>query len=77
MMCENVQTIKALAAFNERVQGLLDDGYHKIIDYDSSDLAMVKLRHHNGNRIIIRLYKNECRIIQHTNNVLNYTCKVC
>ena len=42
---------KGLAAFRERVQGFLSDGYHCSFTVEQDDLFFVKLYHRNGNRI--------------------------
>ena len=76
-MCSSDDRIKCLAALTERVQGFLDDGYHIIINYKSDDLCLVKLRHHNGNRIQLTLRLNDRILEQTTNHVKNYTHKVC
>lgn len=60
---------KTLAAYNDRLQGFLQDGYHIIVTYNDDTLVMAKLRHHNGNRITLKLYVRQGRIVQYTNNV--------
>lgn len=69
--------MKALAALNERVQGFLNDGYHVIIDYNDDTLRFVKLRHHNGNRIVVKLDITNGILSQYTNHIRNYEEKVC
>lgn len=76
-MCSSDDKLKCLAALAERVQGFLDDGYHIIVNYKSDDLCLVKLRHHNGNRIQLTLRINDGTLEQTTNNIKNYTRKVC
>lgn len=68
---------KGLAALNERVQGFLNDGYHIIINYKDDVLCLVKLRHHNGNRITLKLDMVSGELSQLTNNIRNYHQKVC
>lgn len=69
--------LKGLAALNERVQGFLIDGYHILINYKDKNLCLVKLRHHNGNRIILKLDFHNGELSQHTNNIKNFNQKVC
>lgn len=68
---------KGLAALNERLQGFLEDGYHIIINYKDDGLCLVKLRHHNGNRIIIKLDRQSGILSQLTNNIEVFNQKVC
>lgn len=69
--------LKGLCALNERTQGLLKDGYHIIINYKDDVVCLVKLRHHNGNRIVLKLDYESGYLSQLTNNVKNYHNKVC
>lgn len=68
------QRLKAVHRFNERVQSLIDDGYH--IAFCSSGMYSkvywATLRHHNGNRVTIRAFLLENRIEQRTNHVLTH-----
>lgn len=68
--------LKCLAAFIERQQGLLQDGYHVLVNYTSDTLCMTKLRHHNGNRITLKLDMMDGILSQRTNNIENYRQKV-
>lgn len=68
---------KGLAALNERVQGFLQDGYHILINYKDNNLCLVKLRHHNGNRIIVKYDFRNGELSQLTNNIKCYSQKVC
>lgn len=60
--------------FNERVSSLLNDGYH--IMFRSSGVAntlwLASLRHHNGNRVIIKAYPYENRLVQTTNHIVTH-----
>ena len=60
---------KGLALLAERVQALLEDGYHVLFQFKSDDLAMVSLRHHNGNRITLKFTTNDYTITQQTNHI--------
>lgn len=68
---------KGLAALSERVQGFLSDGYHVLINYKDDHTCLVKLRHHNGNRILLKLDFESGYLSQLTNNIRNYHQKVC
>lgn len=76
-MNEFDRKLKGLAALNERVQGFLQDGYHILINFKDDRLCLVKLRHHNGNRIILKLDYQSGELSQLTNNVKCYHQKVC
>lgn len=69
--------MKGLALLNNRVQDLLQDGYHVIINYKSDDLCLVKLRHHNGNRIVVKYNAVDGILSQHTNNIEVFHHEVC
>lgn len=69
--------LKGLAALNERVQGFIQDGYHVLINYKDDVVCLVKLRHHNGNRIVVKLDHRSGELSQYTNNIRNYSHKVC
>lgn len=60
--------------FNERVTSLLNDGYH--IMFRSSGVAdtlwLASLRHYNGNRVIIKAYPYENRLVQTTNHIVTH-----
>ena len=64
----------ARLVFNERVSSLLDDGYH--VMFRSSGVAdtlwLASLRHHNGNRVVIKGYPYENRLIQTTNHIVTH-----
>lgn len=68
---------KGLVLLAERVQALLDDGYHVSFQFRSDDLAMVSLRHHNGNRITLRFTTNDYTITQSTNHIITHRETVC
>lgn len=69
MMHDDANHIKAYAAYYERLQGFLDDGYHETVRYTDDKLLLSKLRHHNGNRIMLKLSLDDGELSQHTNNV--------
>lgn len=69
--------VKGLAALNQRVQDLLKDGYHIIVQFHDEQLCLVKLRHHNGNRIVLKLDYRSGYLSQLTNSVRCYNHKVC
>ena len=64
--------------FNERVSSLLDDGYH--IMFRSSGVTdtlwLASLRHHNGNRVIIKAYPYDNRLVQTTNHIVTHEGKM-
>lgn len=68
---------KALNALAERVQGLLKDGYHIMVKYQDESLCLIKLRHHNGNRITLKLYITSGELSQLTNHIPVFSQKVC
>lgn len=68
--------LKCLAAFLERQQGLLDDGYRIVVNYTSDTLCLTKLRHHNGKCITLKLDVMDGILSQRTNNSENYRQKV-
>lgn len=65
--------LKALAAFNERVQGLKNDGFIVMFSYHDETLIFVKLVHRNGNRVAVFLNVTNGRIKQETNGKIVYT----
>lgn len=67
---------KGLALFSQRVQALLSDGYHVVVKYEDDDLCIAKLRHHNGNHIILKFNVGEGIISQFTNHIQTYRYKV-
>lgn len=67
---------KGLELLNQRVQDLLADGYHIVINYKDNSLCLVKLRHHNGNRITLAFHILDGTITQRTNNIQVYSHKV-
>ncbi len=71
---ENYQ--KGLALFSQRVQDLLADGYHVVVKYEHDDLYLIKLRHHNGNKITLKFNVKQGIISQLTNYIQNYRYKV-
>lgn len=77
MMKYNDTQLKGLAIYQGRLQDLLNDGYHVIVTYNDQRLVINKLRHHNGNRIVLKLTFNDGRISQSTNNIQVYSEKVC
>ncbi len=66
------QRIQAQRRFNERVQSLVDDGYHVTFRASgfASDFYWATLRHHNGNKVTISAYIDENRIMQRTNHIV-------
>lgn len=67
---------KGLELLNQRVQDLLEDGYHIVINFKDNSLCLVKLRHHNGNRITLAFHILDGTITQRTNNIQVYSHKV-
>lgn len=76
MINQSVNYQKGLALFSQRVQDLLSDGYHVVVKYENDDLCLAKLRHHNGNHIILKFNVGEGIISQLTNHIQNYRYKV-
>lgn len=76
-MNEVDRKIKCLAAIDERLQGLKQDGYEVIIDYKDNSLFFSKLRHQNGTVIVLKADIKSGRISQLTNGTKVYDCKVC
>lgn len=73
MMMKDVKRYrKGLALLAERVQALLGDGYHVLHQFKDDDLAMVSLRHHNGNRITLKFTTNDYTITQQTNRIITH-----
>lgn len=72
MMADVRRYRKGLALLAERVQALLGDGYHVLYQFKSDELAMVSLRHHNGNRITLKFTTNDYTITQRTNNIITH-----
>ena len=68
--------LRGLELLNQRVQDLLADGYHIVINYKDNSLCLVKLRHHNGNRITLTFHILDGTITQRTNNIQVYSHKV-
>lgn len=77
MMNDFDRKLKGLVALNERVQGFLEDGYHILINFNDDGVCLVKLRHHNGNRIVLKLEYQSGILSQLTNNVKCFHQKVC
>lgn len=77
MMKYNDARLKGLAIYQGRLQDLLNDGYHVIVTYSDRHLVLNKLRHHNGNKIVLKLTLDDGRISQTTNQIPVYSEKVC
>lgn len=65
-----------LTIFNERVQSLVEDGY--VVQCRTitatENLWFATMRHRsNGNRIIVKAYPIENRIVQFTNKICTHT----
>lgn len=67
---------KAHAAFMERLHGLLEDGFHTNVSYTCKEFTMYKLRHHNGNRVTLKLDYRNGELSQFTNNINVFTKKM-
>ena len=72
----NDTQLKGLAIYQGRLQDLLNDGYHVIVSYNDNRLVLNKLRHHNGNKIVLKLTFDDGRISQLTNHIQVYSEKV-
>ena len=77
MMVDVKRYRKGLALLAERVQALLKDGYHVLFQFKSDDMAMVSLRHHNGNRVTLKFTTNDYTITQQTNHIITHRETVC
>ena len=58
---------KALAEFQQRLQGLKNDGYQHLFTSQDKTMIFVKLVHRNGNRVSVVLRMNDGTICQRTN----------
>lgn len=68
--------LEGLAIYYGRLQDLINDGYHVIVTYNDQRLVINKLRHHNGNKIVLKLTFDDGRISQLTNHIQVYSEKV-
>lgn len=68
--------LKGLSALNRRVDDLCKDGYYINFMYQSDDMQLIKMVHHNGNRISLILKWSSGTISQRTNNKEVYCEKV-
>lgn len=68
---------RGLSVLVERVRSLKQDGYHVIVESTTETCSIVKLRHHNGNRVLLKLDYQDGFLSQFTNNILRYHQKVC
>lgn len=71
------KTEKCLTAFQTRLLDLLADGYHVQVKFEDNSLLLAKLRHHNGNRIVLKLSLKDAVLSQLTNHVEVYRQTVC
>lgn len=70
-MCTDTdRNLKSLATLAQRVQDFLDDGYWVFINYKDNSLALVRLRHQNGNIITLKLNRQNGKFCQYTNGIL-------
>lgn len=69
-----VNRCRGIATFNERVQSLINDGYHVTFKSSdcTSDMLWACLRHHNGNRVTLYAFMNENRLVQRTNHIVTH-----
>lgn len=58
---------KALASLQNRLQGLLEDGYVVWYSYDNYEAIVRFLKHKNGNRVILFYNIENGTIVQYTN----------
>lgn len=65
---------KALAAFQERLQGLHNDGYKNIFTSQDKTMIFVSLVHCNGNRVSVVIHLDDGSICQRTNGKIVFTC---
>ena len=77
MMVNFDSKMKCLVALSERIQGFLDDGYQTMFDYHDNDMVYWKLRHRNGNIIVIKLNMINGILTQCTNGNRTHSEKVC
>ena len=66
--------LKALRLWNERISGLIDDGYTVAFKSSgiSDDMWFVSLRHRNGNRVSMTAYWRSNQLIQRTNGLISH-----
>ena len=57
-----------LAAYKERVQGFLNDGYSVDFTAEDPDMFFTRLHHRNGNRISVIFKPSNGELSQLTNN---------
>ena len=51
---QDMHLLIAVGAYNERVNGLIKDGYQTSFVHESDGLHFTKLVHRNGNRVTVR-----------------------
>lgn len=66
-MTNEQRNLRLSYAFSSRVLDLLEDGYHIYLEFRNEDFRMVKMRHHNGNDIIVKLNHHDGILSQRTN----------
>lgn len=67
------QNSKLQSIFGERVRSLLEDNYCMRFHHFDNYLWFVRLVHMaNGNRIVLKCYPDEKRIVQLTNNIKTF-----
>lgn len=75
-MSKNSYQNKALASLQNRLQGLLDDGYLVWYSYDNYEAIVRFLKHKNGNRVILFYSIEDGTITQYTNGKKVFSSKV-
>lgn len=69
--------LKSLAAFGERVQGLIKDGYKVYLSANVDNVEIIKLVHRNGKRITLKYSYNNATYSQFVNGKQVYCSKMC
>lgn len=68
---------KCFGALDERTRGFLEDGYIIKFTYKWRTSACVKLIHHNGNTIFLKVDSVDGILTQSTNGEQTHSEKVC
>lgn len=75
-MCNVDLQQKGLATLVQRVQDLICDGYTIFIKYHDASVALVRMRHTNGNTITLKYNIHKSLITQTTNGKITHSQEV-
>ena len=73
---QDMHLLIAVGAYNERVNGLIKDGYQTSFVHESDGLHFTKLVHRNGNRVTVRFSEKDGYLSQSTNGKTVFCHKV-